>query len=285
MRERLTEAVLRLRPIAAALRHELDDAQTVDDLEKVRRRLLDFRRRYARVETAVDFYADAINTRTSREVAALLRACDVIAGRSMAIILGPLGKSTPPVLCYLDKGLGASVLKAGLRLWDGTTENPAATIKVVWHNLFRPTSLIHEAGHQVAHILGWNEEFAAALENGLAPHGREIAQVWVGWTSEVAADAFAFAHSGYAAVAALHDVLAETRTRSSGSMPMTPTQSASCVSSLALRCVDVSSVRGRGTGSAMLGPRRPVWPMRHQRFVKSFERPFRSCRSWLSFRC
>ena len=126
----------------------------------------------------------------------------------MAVILEPLGKPTPPVLCYLDKGLGASILKAGLRLWDGSTANPAAAIKIVWHNLFRPTSLVHETGHQVAHIVGWNEELAAALGSRLAPHGRGIADIWVGWTSELAGDAFAFAHTGYAAVAALHDVLA-----------------------------------------------------------------------------
>ena len=29
------------------------------------------------------------------------------------------------------------------------------------------TALIHEAGHQVAHICGWNGELAATLERGL----------------------------------------------------------------------------------------------------------------------
>mgnify|MGYP006993421107 CR=1 FL=1 len=38
----------------------------------------------------------------------------------MAQLLDQLGKSTPVVLTYIDKGLGASILKAGLRLWDGT---------------------------------------------------------------------------------------------------------------------------------------------------------------------
>jgi hypothetical protein len=126
----------------------------------------------------------------------------------MVAALDQLGRTTPPVLTYIDKGLGASILKAGLRLWDGSTENPAAVIKIVRHNLYRPTSLIHEAGHQVAHIVGWNEELAAALASGLSGEPGEGANMWASWASEIAADAFAFVHTGYAAVAGLHDVLA-----------------------------------------------------------------------------
>jgi hypothetical protein len=104
--------------------------------------------------------------------------------------------------------LGASILKAGLRLWDGGAENPAAAIKIVRHNLLRPTALIHEAGHQVAHIVDWNRELAETLEHGLADGPDGVAEAWAGWASEIAADAFAFVHTGYASVAALHDVLA-----------------------------------------------------------------------------
>jgi hypothetical protein len=124
----------------------------------------------------------------------------------MAGILEPLGYETPVALTYIDKGLGASILKAGLRLWDGGALSPAAAIKVVRHNLGRPTALVHEAGHQVAHIAGWNEELARTLVEGLgaAPLGR----VWAAWASEISADAVAFVHTGYGAVLALHDVLA-----------------------------------------------------------------------------
>ena len=36
----------------------------------------------------------------------------------------------------------------------------------------------------------------------------DVAEVWSGWASEIAADAVAFVHTGFASVAALHDVLA-----------------------------------------------------------------------------
>jgi hypothetical protein len=110
------------------------------------------------------------------------------------------------VLTYLDKGLGASILKAGLPLWDDRTSSPVAAIKMVRHNLYRPTSLLHEAGHQVSHVLGWAPELAQALERGLGDAA--LGGLWAGWASEIAADAFAFAHTGYASIAALHDVIA-----------------------------------------------------------------------------
>jgi len=183
-------------------------AQTPSELVDLRRRLLAFRRQFLRAETTLDYFADAIATRTNTETAALLRACDSLAYRSMSQILDQLGKPTPVVLTYIDKGLGAAILKAGLRLWDGGVGNPVAAVKITRHNLLRPTALIHEAGHQVAHIAGWNEELAGMLSQGLAPTSIEVASAWSSWATEIAADAVAFVHTGYASVAALHDVLA-----------------------------------------------------------------------------
>jgi hypothetical protein len=202
-----SESVNKLQKEGALLRSIWSAARTEDELKELREQVMGFRARYLRTETLLDFYSDAINTRTNPNISALLRACDVLAHRSMAEILDPMGKATPPVLTYIDKGLGASILKAGLRLWDGSTTSQTAAIKIVRHNLYRPTSLIHEAGHQVAHILHWNEELTAALETALAPHSPQLAEIWASWASEIAADSFAFVHTGYAAVASLYDVL------------------------------------------------------------------------------
>lgn len=207
IRQHLTMVVKRLKHEATFLQTALDSAFSVADLSAVRRQLLTFRRRYLRVETTLDFYADAISTRTSTTMAGLLRACDTLAHRSMAQILDQLGKPTPIALTYLDKGLGASILKAGLRLWDETSLNPVAAIKITRHNLHRPTALIHEAGHQVAHIVGWSEELSTALAAGLTDASAGVAEAWGSWASEIAADAFAFVHTGYAGVASLYDVV------------------------------------------------------------------------------
>lgn len=207
IRQHLAQVVGQLEREATSLQAALAAALSMADLRAVRRQVLTFRRRYMRVETTLDFYADAINTRTSAKLGGYLRACDTLAHRSMAQLLDPLGRPVPVVLTYIDKGLGAAILKAGLRLWDGTSVNPVAAIKITRHNLYRPTALIHEAGHQVAHILGWREELASALGSGLADAPAPVGAMWVGWASEIAADAFAFVHSGYASVAALHDVV------------------------------------------------------------------------------
>ncbi len=208
VRRHLTGVIDRLQREAHVLATMHRAAQSPTALAEVRRKLLAFRQQYLRAETTLDFFADAINGRTNPRIAALLRSCDTLAYRSMACLLDQLGKPTPAALTYVDKGLGASILKAGLRLWDGGDANPVAAIKIVRHNLLRPTALIHEAGHQTAHLTGWNEELAATLSHGLAGDSTEIAEIWAGWSSEIAADAFAFVHTGFASIAALHDVLA-----------------------------------------------------------------------------
>lgn len=207
IRRHLSQVITGLNREAELLQSRLAAYVSIADYPTVRKRLLAFRNHYMRVETTLDFYADAINTRTNPKIGGYLKACDTLAHKSMAQLLDPLGKSTPSVLTYIDKGVGASILKAGMRLWDGTGLNPVAAVKITRHNLLRPTALIHETGHQVAHIVGWNEELASNLATGMNGSPVEVANAWAGWASEIAADAFAFVHTGYASVAALHDVV------------------------------------------------------------------------------
>jgi len=208
LRRHLNGVIDRLQSEASILTAMQRAAQSPTALAEERRKLLAFRQQYLRTETTLDFFADAINGRTNAQMSSLLRACDTLAHRSMSQLLDQIGKETPVALTYIDKGLGASILKAGLRLWDGGEVSPVAAIKIVRHNLLRPTALIHEAGHQAAHIAGWNAELAATLSQGISGRSNELADVWASWASEIAADAFAFVHTGFASVAALHDVLA-----------------------------------------------------------------------------
>jgi len=207
IRRHLTKVVAQLVREGELLQAALAAAVSPVDLLKVRRQLLNFRNRYTRVEMTLAFFADAINTRTNPKISGYLNACDILAYRSMAMLLDPLGKPTPSALSYFEKGMGAAVLRANLRLWDGTGVNPVAAIKITHHNLL-PTALIHEAGHQVAAVVGWNEELAAKLATGLTGAPVGLPEEWASWASEIGADAFAFVHTGYAAVAALHDVVA-----------------------------------------------------------------------------
>ena len=207
----------RLLSVVTSLQLEASQAVTAlnagADLAVVRRLTLQLRQRYVQAETVLDFYGDAINTRTVPALAALLRGLDRLAGDALESTLRPLGLEAPPVLVYLDKGLGASILRAGIRLWDEANPSPAAAIKITRHNLLYPTALLHEAGHQFAHLTGWTTELARQLGAALESTSSPLADMWAGWASEVAADVYAFALGGWAPVPALANVV-------DGSTPM-----------------------------------------------------------------
>jgi hypothetical protein len=170
-----------------------------------------FRRRYIQVDTTLDFLGDAVNSRTSPRLRVALGTLDELAAASITPVLLAANRPVPRVLVYQDKGTGASILRAGVRLWAPGAVMPVAAIKIVRHNLYRPTSLFHETGHQVAHLTGWTPSVAAALREALAGD-RELASMWTPWASEITADVFAFLHTGYASVAALYDVVGDSGT-------------------------------------------------------------------------
>lgn len=204
VRERLAGVVSSVVQEAAALQRLAGSGAREDDL---RAGLLALRSRYLRAETVLDFFTDTVGARTSSGRAALLRGLDVLAGDSMSATLAPLGIPAPPALVYVDKGLGASILRAGIRLWDRAHPSPVAAIKLTRHNLLYPTAMLHETGHQVGHLTGWNDELAAGLHDLLSARSPETADMWRSCAGEVVADVHAFAQSGWAPVYALANVV------------------------------------------------------------------------------
>lgn len=211
LRKQLGQTVVRLveqgRATAEAVRRAQSDAT---GLSRATDAVQAFRRAYAQVETTLEFFGNAVNSRTSATLRNTLQNLDRLASASIAPVLLAAGKPVPPVLCYVDQGMGASILRAGVRLWDPGTVNPVAAIKIVRHNLYRPTSLFHETGHQIAHLTGWTPSVAAALGRALSDDPK-LGRMWSPWASEIAADVFAFVHTGYASVSALYDVVGDRR--------------------------------------------------------------------------
>jgi hypothetical protein len=206
LREELKNARDQLKREAAVVRATFNAARSRLDIERVADQLARLRDRYLQTELLVDFYVDAVRSRQNPEVGTQLRACDIMAERAIGGALQALGRRPPPIMTYFKPGIGASILRIGTPLWDGSLSMVAA-IKLTWHNRLRPTALLHECGHQVAGLTGWNDAFADALRTQLVRAGSEIAEQIALWASEIAADSFAFAHAGYAAVAALSDVV------------------------------------------------------------------------------
>jgi hypothetical protein len=192
---------------AVAVRAAFNAVRSRSELERLADQVALLRKRYLQTELLVDFYVAAVRARANPEVGLQLRACDVMADRTVRGTLDQLAMKTPPIMTYFTTGIGASILRIGTRLWDGSL-SPIAAIRLTYHNRFRTTSLFHECGHQVAGITGWNEAFTQILRTRLSGGASEIAETVASWASEMAADSFAFAHSGYAAVVALSDVVA-----------------------------------------------------------------------------
>ncbi len=207
LRGGLKEAREQLKREAMAVRAAFNATRSEAELERLAGQVAQLRKRYLQTELLVDFYVAAVRARSNPEVSLQLRACDVMADRTVRGALEQLGKTTPPIMTYFTTGIGASILRIGTRLWDGSL-SPIAAIRLTYHNRFRTTSLFHECGHQFAGMTGWNEAFAGVLRRLSHEGAKEVAEIVASWASEIAADGFAFAYSGYAAVVALSDVVA-----------------------------------------------------------------------------
>ena len=206
LRGELKEAREQLRREAATVRASYNAARTQGALELVSDAVSILRDRYLQTELLVDYYVDAVRSRANPEVGAQLRACDIMAERALSGGLEKLGRPAPPIMTYFKPGIGAAILRMGTKLWDGSLSRVAA-IKLTYHNRLRPTALVHETGHQFAALTDWNESLARVLRTQLAPAGNDVADHVAGWSSEIAADMFAFAHTGYGSIAALADVV------------------------------------------------------------------------------
>jgi hypothetical protein len=206
LRADLKDARDQLRREALAARATFEAARSTADLERASAQAARLADRYLQTELLVDFYVDAVRSRMNPELGAQLRACDVMAERAAGGALERLGRRVPPIMTYFKPGRGASILRPGTRLWDGSLSRVAA-IKLTWHNRLQPTALTHECGHLVAGLTGWNGDFARALRTRLADTAPLAAAQVAAWASEIAADSFAFACTGYAAIATLADVI------------------------------------------------------------------------------
>jgi hypothetical protein len=207
LRAELKTARDRLKREAAVVRASFTAALSREDLTRIDRQITGLRDRYMKTELLVDFFVDAVRSRSNPEVGLQLRACDVMADRAIGAALGTLDIAVPPIVTYFKPGLGAAILRIGTPLWDGSLSRVAA-IKVTYHNRFRTTALFHECGHQFAALCGWNDAFARLLRTALTGVDSDVAEQLAGWSSEIAADTFAFAYAGYAAVVAVSDVIA-----------------------------------------------------------------------------
>jgi hypothetical protein len=209
----------------AELKKEFTNIRNMEGLLLFRSNLQSVRDHYFSTEQVFEYYVDLLHTRSERDMGMLLRGCDQIAYASLQQVLHQLGHEVPTVICYQDRGEGASILKAGIYLWDSNT-NPAAVIKVVRSAIPLPrlTSILHECGHQVAHITNWNQELGELLYNSILAAGgpKYLAHLWESWASEIAADFYSLHQSNIASILGLYEVVAGSALRIARIIPGDP---------------------------------------------------------------
>ena len=147
-----------------------------------------------------EIFAAALTQRSEHTNGVWLAGLDVAATDALTLDGGYF--EPPPLLCYLDRGFGAAIRRARTRLPGGKL-NPVAVIRIPRERMVGSgiaSSLVHEAGHQGAALLGLVESLRATLA-GLASAGGADGLAWTlwdRWISEIVADFWSVARLGMA---------------------------------------------------------------------------------------
>jgi hypothetical protein len=169
------------------------------------------RLRFNAVLTQLELFNQVISQRCETDQGVWLSGLDAVSSDALAL---PGYYSAPPVICYLDRGVGAAIRRARTRL-PGGGENPVAIIRVPRERMIGSgiaSSLIHEVGHQGAALLG--------LVNSLRPVLRAkqrdaedplVWRLWERWISEIVADFWSVARLGIVSTLGLAGVVSLPR--------------------------------------------------------------------------
>jgi hypothetical protein len=183
------------------------------DAETGQRNFTTLRLRFNGVLTHFDLFDNVITQRSENETGVWLSGLDVVSAD--ALHLRGHYFQAPPIVCYLDRGLGAAIRRSRTRL-PGGGDNPVAIIKVPRERMVGSgiaSSLVHEVGHQAAALLSLVESLRPVL---LAiaqrrPAEAQAWQLWERWISEIVADLWAAGRVGIASTLGLMSVVSLPR--------------------------------------------------------------------------
>lgn len=209
-----TAIELRLKQARSRLLAELDRALVPRQGEPARRinaRLGAIELELSRAYTFFDTYLDVLTQRLIPQVGAELAGCDVIAAHAL-LRPHPALELVPPPLVYLDRGFGASILRAGVRLPDASL-NPTPLIQIPYSRLQSKqnlNSILHECGHEALIRLGLIRPISSLLHTVVRGGGgsQRLADHFALWSSEIGPDFWGFCLSGAAQAASLRELLA-----------------------------------------------------------------------------
>ncbi len=179
--------------------------------EEVQRRFTYLRLRFNAVLTQLDLFSDVISQRSESENGVWLSGLDVVSADALAL---PDYYQAPPVICYLDRGIGAAIRRARTRL-PGGGENPVAIVRVPRERMVGSgiaSSLVHEVGHQGSVLLGLAPSILSAMQ--AERRKRSELHIWAlfeRWLSEILADFWSVARVGIVSTLGLIGVVSLPR--------------------------------------------------------------------------
>jgi hypothetical protein len=179
---------------------------------EAQRRYTVLRLKFNIVLTQFDLFSDVITQRSENETGVWLSGLDVTAADALAM---PGYYDPPPIICYLDRDIGAAIRRARTRM-PGGGQNPVAIVRVPRERMVGSgiaSSLVHEVGHQGAAFLGLVESLRPDLQNlarVAGPH-RAAWHLWERWISEIVADFWSVARVGIASTLGLMNVVSLPR--------------------------------------------------------------------------
>jgi hypothetical protein len=183
------------------------------DGEEAQRHFTIVRLRFNAVLMQFDLFESVITQRSEAETGVWLSGLDVVS--QDALHLHGHYYQAPPVICYLDRGIGAAIRRARTRL-PGGGNNPVAIVKVPRERMVGSgiaSSLIHEVGHQAAALLGLVDSLRPVLR-GLrrgSPGQEKAWTLWERWISEIVADFWSIARVGVGSTLGLMGVVSLPR--------------------------------------------------------------------------
>jgi hypothetical protein len=169
--------------------------------------------RFNAVTTQFDLFNDVISQRSANELGVWMSGLDVVSADALALPGGYY--EVPPIICYLDRGIGAAIRRARTRL-PGGGSNPVAIIRIPRERMIGngiASSLFHEVGHQAAALLDLVNSLRPVLQ-GLQrgrPSERQAWQLWERWISEIVADFWSVARLGVSSTMGLKGVVSLPR--------------------------------------------------------------------------
>ncbi|MBS0390235.1 MAG: hypothetical protein JSS19_10335 [Proteobacteria bacterium] len=172
---------------------------------EAQRRFTLLRLRFNAVLTQFDLFNDVISQRSERDIGVWLCGLDVVAADALRL---PGVYQSPPLMCYLDRGIGAAIRRARTRL-PGGGESPVAIIRVPRERMVGSgiaSSLIHEVGHQASALLDLTTSLRPLLQ-GMQRGGGNAWKLFERWIGEILSDFWSCARLGISATLGLMSVV------------------------------------------------------------------------------